>query len=138
MGFYQTYQGAYNAAQVRDDINSSTFALLQTLPLPQLTSVATMFSAMLFIVTSVVSATYVLAMFSAKGDQNPPVKLKLIWGAILSALALVMIITDSISAVRAIIALSANPFVYIVLLLLVCLFKALKSEKTTTGSRRHL
>ena len=39
-----------------------------------------------------------------------------------------MVLTDSIVAVKAVIALSANPFVFIVLLLMVCLLKSLKNE----------
>ncbi len=127
--FYQSHHGAVDAASITRDIDAATFLLLDTLPLPLLTSIAAIAAAMLFIVTSVVSATYVLSMFSSKGDQTPRTNIKIIWGAILSALGLVMIITESISAVRSIIALSANPFVYIVLLLLVALFKALQQER---------
>ena len=75
-----------------------------------------------------VSAAYVLAMFSLGGDLNPSVKVKLAWGAVLGALGLVMILSNSIDAVRSIIALAAMPFVFIVLLLTVCLLKALKRE----------
>ncbi len=39
-----------------------------------------------------------------------------------------MILSDSIDAVKSIIALGAMPFVFIVLLLMVCLLKALKPE----------
>lgn len=129
MAFYQGYHGVIDATSITRDIDAATFVLLETLPLPLLTAVGTILAAMLFIVTSVVSATYVLAMFSAKGDQNPKKKLKFAWGVILGALGLVMIITESVDAVRSIIALSANPFVAIVLLLLVALLKALKEER---------
>ena len=47
---------------------------------------------------------------------------------ILGALGLVMILSGSMEAVRSIIALGALPFVYIVLLLIVCLLRALKTE----------
>jgi glycine betaine transporter len=67
-------------------------------------------------------------MFSTGGDPNPSVRIKLIWAVILSALGLVMILSGSIDAVKAIIALSALPFVFIVLLLMVTLLKALKVE----------
>ena len=67
-------------------------------------------------------------MFSSGGDLNPAVRVKLIWGVILGALGLVMILSGSIEAVKAIIALGAMPFVYIVLLLMVCLLKSLKQE----------
>ncbi len=128
MGFFQTYNGVYDPSIVQTNINGSTFALLETLPGATITSLLTLTSALLFIITSVVSAAYVLAMFSVGGDPNPPTKMKLTWGAILGALGLIMILTDSIEAVKAIIALSANPFVFIVLLLMVCLLKSLKTE----------
>jgi glycine betaine transporter len=68
-------------------------------------------------------------MFASGGDLNPPTRTKLIWGVILGALGLVMILSNSIDAVKSIIGLSALPFVFIVLLVAVCLLKALKSEE---------
>ena len=68
-------------------------------------------------------------MFSTGGEQNPSVKVKLIWGGLLGFLGLAMILSNSVSAVRQIIALSAGPFVFIVVLLMVCLLKSLKQEK---------
>jgi len=67
-------------------------------------------------------------MFSAGGNLVPSIKLKLIWGVILGALGVVMILSDSIDAVKAIIALWALPFIFIMLLLMVCLLKDLKLE----------
>lgn len=67
-------------------------------------------------------------MFSTGGNLVPSIKLKLIWGAILGALGVVMILSDSIDAVKAIIALWAMPFIFIMLLLMVCLLKDLKLE----------
>ncbi len=113
---------------VKTNFNSTTFFVLDHLPLQLLTTLATVLAAFLFVVTSVVSAAFVLSMFSTRGDLNPSVKTKLIWGIILAALGLVMILSNSIDAVKSIIALGAMPFVFIVLLVTVCLLKALKSE----------
>jgi len=113
---------------VRNNINSTTFFVLDHLPLKFLTTAATVAAAFLFVVTSVVSAAFVLSMFSSGGDLNPTTRSKLIWGALLGALGLVMILSDSIDAVKSIIALGAMPFVFIVLLILVCLLKELKKE----------
>lgn len=129
MGFYQGAAKRLDPTIVQTDINSTTFLLLDTMPLSGLTTTATVVAAFLFIVTSVVSAAYVLAMFSTGGNQDPPVKIKLIWGVILGILGLVMILSDSVGAVRQIIALSANPFVFIILFLVMCLLKALKMER---------
>ena len=113
---------------VETNINDATFFVLRYLPLSNLTSVATVLAAFLFVVTSVVSASFVLSMFATGGDLNPPTGTKLIWGVILGALGLVMILSNSIDAVKSIIALAALPFIFIVLLVAVCLLKALKSE----------
>jgi glycine betaine transporter len=132
MGFYQvihTPAGAQNILQVvQTNIAQTTFFLLQQFPFSQLTSAAVVIAAFLFVVTSVVSAAFVLGMFSVGGDPNPSVRIKLVWGVILSALGLVMILSGSIDAVKSIIALSALPFVFIILLLMICLLKALKVE----------
>jgi glycine betaine transporter len=73
-------------------------------------------------------------MFSTGGNLVPSIKIKLVWGVILGALGVVMILSGSIEAVRAIIALWAMPFVFIVLLLMVCLLKDLKRE-VNNGNR---
>jgi glycine betaine transporter len=133
MAFYQGAATRLDPEVVSTHINQSTFLLLDTLPLSILTTAAVIVAAFLFIVTSVVSAAYVLAMFSTGGDEAPPVRVKLTWGGILGLLGLAMILSDSVSAVREIIAMSAGPFVFIVLLLMVCLLKALKRDRERMG-----
>ena len=102
--------------------------MLESLPLPSLTIGLVVIAAFLFIVTSVVSAAFVLGMFSTGGDMNPQVRVKLSWGVILGALGFVMILSGNIDAIKSIIALGALPFVFVVLLLVVCLLKTLKTE----------
>jgi glycine betaine transporter len=114
---------------VRDNVSGVTFFVLEQFPLAFLTIAAVVVAAFLFIITSVVSAAFVLGMFSTGGDLNPSTRVKLSWGAVLGALGLVMILSGSIDAVKSIIALGALPFVFIVLLLVVCLLKALKAER---------
>ena len=129
MGFFEALRTDTPIVEVvKTNANETTFFLLGILPLSVLTTIATIVAAFLFIVTSVVSAAFVLAMFSTGGDLNPKVRVKLVWGVILGALGLVMILSNSIDAIKSIIALGAMPFVFIVLLLMVCLLKALKME----------
>jgi glycine betaine transporter len=131
MGFYEALRADTSIVEVvKTNVDNTTFYLLDTLPLSSLTTLAIVVAAFLFIVTSVVSAAWVLAMFSTGGDPDPSTRVKLVWGVILGALGLVMILSGSIDAVKSIIALGALPFVFIVLLLVVCLLKALKKEAT--------
>ncbi|MEM7366700.1 MAG: BCCT family transporter [Pseudomonadota bacterium] len=114
---------------VRDSVSQVTFFVLEQFPAPSLTIALVVVAAFLFLVTSVVSAAFVLGMFSTNGDLNPSRTVKLAWGVVLGALGLVMILSDSIDAVKSIIALGALPFVFVVLVLIVCLIRALQAEK---------
>ena len=129
VGFYEVLKlDASILEVVETNLNDTTFFVLRYLPLSTLTILATILAAFLFVVTSVVSAAFVLSIFASGGNLNPPTRTKLIWGTILGALGLVMILSNSIDAIKSIIGLAALPFVYIVLLITVCLLKALKSE----------
>lgn len=128
-GFFEALQGRGELLDtVTNRIDRTTFVLLDSLPLTYLTQSAVIVAAFLFIVTSVVSASLVLATISARGDASPSTWLKLIWGGVLAALGLVMILVGDVTVVRTIIAMAALPFVWILPLLFVCLFKALKRE----------
>ena len=128
-GFYEVLQGGSSIMDVvKDNVSAVTFYMLNNYPLPSVTIFLVIVAAFLFIVTSVVSAAFVLGMFSTEGDLNPSIKVKLIWGVILGALGYVMILAGDISAIKSIIALGSLPFVYVVLVLVVCLLKTLKRE----------
>lgn len=112
------------------NLDGLAFEVLALFPLSQITVPATILVSFLFVVTSVVSAAYVLAMFSDNGNPDPSSRGKLTWGVIIGLLGVIMILTGNIEAVRAIIALGAMPFVFIILLLLMCLLKDLKTIKS--------
>jgi len=109
-------------------LDATTFALLQRFPIQAVTQGATIFAAFLFVVTSVVSAGFTLAMIGSGGDENPSPQIRTLWGGVLAALGLAMIFVDDIGLVRSIIALSATAFVFIVPILVVCLMRSLNDE----------
>ena len=128
-GFYEVLQrGSAIMEVVADNVSAVTFVMLESFPLPSLTIPLVIAAAFLFIVTSVVSAAFVLGMFSSDGDLDPSVRIKLAWGVILGALGYVMILSGDIGAIKSIIALGSLPFVFVVLVLVVCLLKTLKKE----------
>ncbi|MGF1447235.1 MAG: BCCT family transporter [Pikeienuella sp.] len=130
IGLYETLNGPGDlAALTQTRVEQVTFALLDRLPLGTITTLATLVAAFLFIVTSVVSAAFVLATFSTGGDPNPNPKLRLLWGGLLGLLGLAMIASGSIDAVKKLIALGALPFVFVSALLIVCFLRALGEEE---------
>ena len=129
LGFYDSFQREGTLAEVnRGSLDATTFALLEQFPLTGLTSSATILAAFLFVVTSVVSAAFTLAMIGTGGDENPSVRVRTIWGCILGALGLAMVLVGDVGLVRSIIAVAAIAFVFIVPVLVVCLFRSLKRE----------
>ncbi|MEP1353244.1 MAG: BCCT family transporter [Tateyamaria sp.] len=121
-------EGALSAIN-NENLDATTFALLDRFPLSGITHTATIVAAFLFVVTSVVSAGFTLAMIGTGGDENPSPKIRTVWGAILGALGLAMVLVGDIAMVRSIIALSAIAFGFIVPVLVVCLFRSLRREE---------
>jgi len=135
IGLYETLHGAGDlAAMAVSNVERVTFDLLDRLPLTLITTAATIVAAFLFIVTSVVSAAFVLGTFSTGGDPDPSPRIRLIWGILLGILGAAMILSGSIDAVKKLIALGALPFVFITVLLMVCLVRAL-GEETRPAAR---
>ncbi len=131
VGFFDVLDGSGRLLEVNDmNLDATTFALLQQFPLKFVTQIVTIAAAFLFVVTSVVSAGFTLAMIGTGGDENPSPSVRTIWGAVLGALGLAMILVNDVSLVRSIIALSAIAFVFIVPILVVCLLKSLSKEVT--------
>lgn len=129
IGFFDTFHRNGVLLEVNsENLDATTFALLQAFPFTKLTQGATIIAAFLFVVTSVVSAGFTLAMIGSGGDENPSPRIRTIWGAVLGALGLAMIMVGDISVVRSIIALSAFAFIFIVPVLVICLFRSLQSE----------
>lgn len=129
VGLYETLtQQGDLLALTQTNVERMTFALLDRLPFSSLTTLATVLAAFLFVVTSVVSAAFVLGTFSTGGDPNPSVRIRLMWGGLLGVLGAAMILSGSAQAMKTLIALGALPFVFITVLLMVCFIRALRED----------
>lgn len=133
--FDSLYNDGTLLALTQTDVERVTFALLDRLPLTTLTTLATVAAAFLFIVTSVVSAAFVLGSFSTGGDPNPSARVRLLWGVVLAVLSFTMVASGSVDAVKSLIALGALPFVFILVLLMVCFFRALFEMEVLDADR---
>jgi glycine betaine transporter len=129
IGCYGIRAGLPMLEVVQQDVDTTMFFLLDQFPVSTITTAAVVAAAFLFIVTSVVSASFVPGMFSTGGGLNPSRAVKLSWGAILGGLGLVMIHSGGIDAAKSIVALGALPFSYVMPLLVVCFLKTLRNEE---------
>jgi glycine betaine transporter len=136
IGLYEALNGTGElVAATQQNVERVTFVLLERLPFATATTLATVAAAFLFLVTSVVSAAFVLGTYSTGGDPNPPARLRLIWGVLLGVLGYAMVLSGSVAAVRQVIALGALPFVFITVLLMVCLLRALREGGRADADR---
>ncbi|MBM7633273.1 BCCT family transporter [Geomicrobium sediminis] len=81
-----------------------------------------------FFITSADAATFVLGMLTTGGRLNPQVKIKVIWGVILSATAAALLLSGGLQALEMAMLIAAFPFTFVVLLMAISLLKALSGE----------
>jgi glycine betaine transporter len=132
LGGYGLYEELYGlggvVAMVRHDVSIALFTLLERLPYAGVLNATVMLLAFVFLVTSVVSAAYVLGMLSRQ-SANPGWRSKLAWGLTLGGLGAAMILAGDIHAVRALSVLGAVPFAAIMVLQVVALLRALRFDQ---------
>ncbi len=112
------------------DYSMATYAMLDRLPLAELTKPLTLMLVFIFLVTSADSASYVLGMFSARGDAHPPASLRLFWGGIIALLLGWTLFTGKgIAIMRSFAALGAIPFMFIMVWQAGCLLRSLQQSR---------
>ncbi|HIW12761.1 MAG TPA: BCCT family transporter [Candidatus Salinicoccus stercoripullorum] len=104
------------------------FAFLENYPAAALVMGIAVLLIASFFVTSADSGTFVLSMLTTGGALNPPLKVKLIWGGVLAGTAIVLLWSGGLSALEMAMLIAAFPFTFVVILLAISLFKALRSE----------
>lgn len=114
---------------VNQDVSTALFALFDRLPLSDVLNGTALLLSFVFLVTSVVSAAYVLGMFTSQGSLNPSVGQKLAWGAVLGGLGTALTLSGNVDAIRTVAFIGAIPFTLIIFLQIVSFLIALSGEK---------
>ncbi|MFD1213910.1 BCCT family transporter [Arthrobacter sp. GCM10027362] len=120
--------GAGIGAATTENVNNAFFAMLEHLPLAQITSIVTVVLVALFFISGADANTYVLSMLSSKGTLNPTRPVLTIWGALTGACAVFLLIVGGLTALQQAAMLSALPFTIIVALLGISLVIELRRD----------
>jgi len=115
-------------AAVKADVSTAMFALFNALPLGGAMSLAATVLVLVFFVTSGDSATLVLAMMSSQGDPNPPNRTKIVWGALVSGIALSLLLAGGLKAVQTATIVFALPFAVVLVLMAVSVTRAIGQD----------
>ena len=111
-----------------ENISYALFALLEQFPLAKLTSFVAVILICIFFITSADSSTFVCAMMTAKGVQNPPNSLKIFWGVSEGLVAAVLLFVGGLTALQSAAIISAFPMIFICFIMAAALIKALRTE----------
>ena len=119
---------------VSGDYTTALFALLKQMPAYVITGPIAVILVVVSFVGAANSATYVLAMLTSGGNQNPSAKLRGFWGIAQGAMTIILILASGTAVLKtlqtAAIA-SAFPFMFVMLIMCFSIFKALKNDSAT-------
>jgi glycine betaine transporter len=126
--FIERFGAGGIADAVSVDSAAGFFAVLSTLPAPKILIAVAMISVAIFFITSSDSGTYVNGMLTSRGNPNPPLSLRLIWGILEGAIAAVLLFSGGLKPLQTASVVGGFPFMIIMFLMIYCLFKALRGE----------
>lgn len=109
--------------------STALFKVFSYYPLGNVLSFIAVLLLCTFFITSANSATFVLGMYTSEGNLNPPKQKQFIWGIVQALFATALLISGGLSALQTASIAAAFPFIFIMLLAMVSLMKALKQEK---------
>ncbi|RLQ96180.1 glycine betaine uptake BCCT transporter [Falsibacillus albus] len=109
------------------------FAVFNQFPMSTLLSIVAIILIGTFFITSADSATFVLGMQTTYGSLTPPNTVKLTWGIAQSSVALILLYSGGLQALQNALIVAAFPFSFIMILMMISLYKALNHEKKELG-----
>ncbi|GIQ68795.1 BCCT family transporter [Xylanibacillus composti] len=109
-------------------LETAIFYVYEQLPLSLLLIILTLLLISTFFITSADSATFVLGMMTTGGSLNPANPVKIIWGLILSASAVILMISGGLPAMQTAIIVSAFPLAFVLLGMALSMLKSFRSE----------
>ncbi|SET35430.1 choline/carnitine/betaine transport [Oceanobacillus limi] len=120
--------GTTIAEAVNADVAVALFETFGNLPLSNVMSLLAILLIFTFLVTSADSATYILGSMTSKGSLNPALYVKMIWGVLITAIAVVLLLAGGLNALQTASLISALPFTVILVLIVVSFMRMLKKD----------
>ncbi|WP_127145382.1 BCCT family transporter [Pelagibacterium montanilacus] len=134
----ELFSGTGIADAVADEVPSGLFVLLDELPLSGLLTIAAMVLVCLFLVTSADAATFVLGMFTSKGVLNPTTAVRVLWAGLQLMVVAVLLLTGGLESLQTVSIIAAFPFMLLMILIAVALFRDLALEVATKNETDRL
>lgn len=104
------------------------FNMFDQLPMAAFLSIVAVLLIASFFITSADSATFVLGMQTTYGSLTPSNIIKIAWGFAQSSVAIILLYVGGLDALQNTIIIAALPFSFIMILMVIALYKALQKE----------
>ena len=124
----EIFDGVPLAAAAEADPSSAIFLLFEALPLGTVLSIVTILLVLIFFVTSADSATVVLSILSSRGDPEPSMRMRFVWGVLVSLVAVSLLLAGGLKGIQTAAIVAALPFAVVIVLLCVSLHRGMKQE----------
>ncbi|WP_404463965.1 BCCT family transporter [Vreelandella aquamarina] len=128
------------AAATEANITVALFEMFDLMPFSGVLSVVAMLLIFIFLVTSADSASYIVAQMTDNGSINPPLYKRVVWGVLIAAICLTLIVAGGLSGLQSAAVLSALPFTFILYMMVIVLVRELRADRKamlTQLYRRH-
>ncbi|MGF9906230.1 glycine betaine uptake BCCT transporter [Brevibacillus porteri] len=123
-------------AAVQRDISTALFLALEQLPMGYILAVVAILLIITFFITSADSAIFVLGMLSSDGNLDPSNRVKITWGILQSAIAIVLLLSGGLEGLQTASIVAALPFTVIMVLMCFSLVMALQEEDRIAKKKR--
>ncbi|GEL76737.1 glycine betaine uptake BCCT transporter [Tenuibacillus multivorans] len=125
----------HNGIDIISDLatEEALFGVFSNFPLGMIASIVAITLIGTFFITSADSGTFVLGMMTTGGSHEPGQRIKLTWGALLSATAIALLYTGGLQALQNTMIIAALPFSIIMLLMAFSFIKAIYKEGRQLG-----
>ncbi len=110
------------------DAGSGIFTLLTLYPIGSLISIVVFFNLIIFLVTSADSASFFVGMIVSGGELEPSKPIKLVFGFLIGAITVVLLITGELKALQTASIVAALPFAFVMLGMVASTIILLKKE----------
>lgn len=120
------------AASLESGVENTLFTLLDAMPFATALAVVVVVLIMLFYVAGADSASLVLGMLSQGGSLHPKTWLVVVWGSMIGAVAIALLLAGGLEAIQTTVILFGVPFLVVMLGVCYSLVKQLRREPVIT------
>ncbi|MCT8467156.1 BCCT family transporter [Chromohalobacter canadensis] len=117
------------ASATADNITVALFQMFNLMPFSNVLSVVALFLIFIFLVTSADSATYIVSQMTDGGSLNPPLIKRIIWGVLIAAICLTLLVAGGLNGLQSAAVLAALPFTFILYGMIIVLIKELRADR---------